>query len=193
MLGRAERRDAPLTRRSICFAYLVADEIYKTRYSAKALDMRCQNGNASEVTLCVWRAAGRIATIVAGGNISNANKVSIYRISSEARNISSLSVAKTYRRKKKYILHFGARHSPWCFALRSFTKRAAVEQSSLTRLCEHRLASFDYTTCELTAVAVALRASSSFDEGSRSNLHSLACASTDSLRLIFELRSNIST
>ena len=43
-----------------------------------------------------------------------------------------------------------------------------------------------YTPCELTAVAVALRASSSYDEGSRSNLHSLACASTDSLRLIFE-------
>ena len=152
---------APPTRRSICFAYLVADEIYKTRYSAKALDMRCQNGNASEVTLCLGRAAGRIATIVAGGNISNANKVSIYRISSEARNISSCEA--TYRPKKKYILlassqqqkwhfvllrliilHFGARHSPWCFALRSFTKRAAVEQSALARLCEHRLASFDY-------------------------------------------------
>ena len=32
----------------------------------------------------------------------------------------------------------------------------------------------NYTPCELTAVAVALRASSSYNEGSRSNLHSLA-------------------
>ena len=138
--------------------------------------MRCQNGNASEVTLCVGRAAGRIATIVAGGNISNANKVSIYRISSKARNISSLSVAKTYRHKEKYILlassqqqkwHsvllrliillFGARLSPWCFALRSFTKRAAVEQSAFARLCEHRLASFDYTSFRRKAFALVLR------------------------------------
>ena len=115
-LGGAERRDASLTRRSICFAYLVTDEIYKTRYSAKALDMRCQNGNASEVTLCVGRAAGRIATIVAGGNI--------YSTSAQG-------------------IRLGASHS------------ARLQ-----------------------------------NEPPWSNLHSLACASTDSLRLIILLASS---
>ena len=141
---------APPTRRSICFAYLVADEIYKTRYSAKALDMRCQNGNASEVTLCVW----------ARGRSHSDHRCRRQHIECEqSEHISN------FEQSEKYI------------ELRSNIST----QKEI------------YAPCELTAVAVALRASSSFNEGSRSNLHSLACASTDSLRLIFELRSNIST
>ena len=76
---------------SICAADASLD-MSSTRYGAKALDMRCPLGNARESSFAAQ------STLVATGNISNANEVSIYRLLAMRANIELRSNISTKRK-----------------------------------------------------------------------------------------------